>query len=78
MLGTLGVTTRWGGAADVRSDGSCELFHAGGSWSQDAWALPVSGEYAIPTALIEQANFALGLPGCDNRIAALLGDPHGR
>jgi hypothetical protein len=43
--------------------------HPNPKWSQDAWALLVRGE--INSKLINASDFALGVPRCDNKIAAV-------
>ncbi|QWD37648.1 exostosin family protein [Polynucleobacter paneuropaeus] len=40
-------------------------------WTQDAWAVVRSSE-DIPSALIQEASFELGQPGCDNKIAYVM------
>jgi hypothetical protein len=40
-------------------------------WTQDVWAVVRSSE-DIPSALIQEAAFELGQPGCDNKIAYVM------
>jgi len=40
-------------------------------WTQDVWAVVRSNE-DIPSALIQEASFELGQPGCDNKIAYVM------
>jgi len=40
-------------------------------WTQDFWAIVRSNE-DIPSALIQEASFELGQPGCDNKIAYVM------
>jgi hypothetical protein len=40
-------------------------------WCQDTWAL-VKGNVALPSALLQEAAFELGQPGCDNKIAYVM------
>ena len=40
-------------------------------WTQDAWAVVRSSE-DIPSALLQEAAFELGQPGCDNKIAYVM------
>ena len=40
-------------------------------WTQDVWAVVRSKE-DIPSALIQEASFELGQPGCDNKIAYVM------
>jgi hypothetical protein len=40
-------------------------------WTQDVWALVRPNE-DIPSALIQEASFELGQPGCDNKIAYVM------
>ena len=42
----------------------------GGSWSQDVWVVTPP----LPAAALAGSDFQLGLPGCDNRVAAVLAD----
>lgn len=49
-------------------NGSRKL-HPNPKWSQDAWALFVNGN--INSKLINASDFSLGVPRCDNKIAAV-------
>lgn len=40
-------------------------------WCQDTWAL-VKGNVSLPSALLQEAAFELGQPGCDNKIAYVM------
>lgn len=64
-LGNYSLTlTRW----DVLDNGAATFF--GRADSADSW-------FFLSPIRIPQANFVLGVPGCDNRVARLLRD-HGR
>ncbi len=48
--------------------------HANPKWSQDTWAFKVHG--IINRSLLQACNFNLGIPRCDNKIAAVFSE-HG-
>jgi hypothetical protein len=47
------------------------ILNANPHWTQDTWAI-VKGEENFSSALIQEASFELGQPGCDNKIVAVM------
>jgi len=56
---------------DYKNDPNEFMLNANPHWTQDTWGV-VRGEEPFPTALLQEAAFELGQPGCDNKIAYVM------